>query len=136
MKQIFLLLISTLIIALPSTSRSGEINNILRNVIVELKNPPHNINVQFKDHDIPGKSEEWYCKYTVTNTGSKAKSFTAELIIYNEVGLISSIASTLSIPYLEPDETIEQLDIVTFSEGYIANASQIKIIGVGLQDVD
>ena len=136
MKQIFLLLITVLIIALPSTSRCGEITSILRKVAIELKNPPSNINVQFKDHDVPGKSEEWYCKYSVTNTGSKFKSFTAELIIYNDVGLISNVAATLSRPSLQPNETIEQLDIVHFSDSSIANASQVKIIGVGLQDVD
>ncbi|MDH4319608.1 MAG: hypothetical protein OEV64_14575 [Desulfobulbaceae bacterium] len=136
MKKIFSLLITVCFIGLPTSSQCADINSLLRQVAVELTAPPININIQFKDNDIPGKSEQWYCKYSVTNHNAKPKSFSAELIIYNEIGLISSVASTLSIPSIGPNETVEQLNVVRFPSADIANASQIKIVGVGLQDID
>ena len=134
MKQTLLFIITVWLICLPTSSQCAEIGNLLRQVSVEINSPAVNINVQFKDHDIPDKSEDWFCQYTVTNNSSKRKSFSAELIIYNEVGLISRVAASLFIPYISPNETIKQLDVVHFPAADIANASRIKIVGVGLQE--
>jgi len=136
MKKILFLLFTACFIGLPSSAQCADINSLLRQVAVELKAPPININVQFKDNDIPGRSEQWYCKYTLTNHNSKPKSFSADLVIYNKVGLISRVAATLSIPSVGPNETVEQIDVVRFSGADIATASRIKIVGVGLQDLN